>query len=101
MSNEAFYPEPDTTVSRAYSSATSRVALARAAINCSVRLFNDGAQKVFVRFGTDNTVNAALTDVPLAPGAVEVFKVQGNMTYLAAISASGTGTLYATLGEGV
>jgi len=64
----------------------------------AVRLYNAGSQAVFVRFGNAGVV-ASLADMPLAPGAIEVFNGVGTGA-MAAIVASGNATLYATLGEG-
>ena len=52
----------------------------------------------FIRFG-GSTVEAAVTDVPILPGTVEVFTIQPSMTNVAAIGTVGT-TLYFTAGDG-
>ncbi len=63
-----------------------------------VRVFNAASVTVFVKFGT-SAVTAATTDLPIPPGGVEIFAA-GAATYIAGITASGTGTLYATPGFG-
>lgn len=67
----------------------------------SVRLYNAGSVAVFVKVGTV-AVNAATTDLPIPPGATEIFtrndpKVD---TYIAGITASSTATLYISTGVG-
>lgn len=66
-----------------------------------IRLYNAGAATVFVEFGTVAVNAAVATGFPLPPGAVEVFRVDNTQTYVAAITASGSATLYATPGYGV
>lgn len=83
-------------------SAATSVASASAALdqysNC-VRVYNSGATAAFIRFTVDAST-ATLTDMPLAPGATEVF-TKGTCTVASAILASGTGTVYFTNGEGL
>jgi hypothetical protein len=66
--------------------------------NMSVRVYNATSVVVFVKFGT-SAVTAATTDMPIPPGGVEIFAVSA-ATYIAGITAAGTGTLYATPGMG-
>lgn len=68
--------------------------------NC-LRVFNNASVPCFVRWGSGPPSAAVLTDFPIAPGAVEVFQVEDDTSWFAAILPSGTGTLYGTLGEGV
>ena len=62
------------------------------------RVFNATAVTVFIQFG-DSTVVATTAKMPVPTGAVEVFSI-GGATYIAGITASGTGTVYATPGYG-
>jgi hypothetical protein len=64
-----------------------------------VRLYNAGAVTVFVRWG-GTAQTAVTTDLALAPGAVEIFH-KGSGTRMAAITASGSATLYVTTGIGL
>lgn len=64
------------------------------------RLFNDSADKVFVKFGASDVAAATAADIPIPAGAVESFS-HGSATHLTAILASGTGSLYVTGGTGV
>lgn len=92
--NKVFGPSGATT-SLAATTTTSRVALP----SRNLRIHNGGSNTVFVRFG-DSTINATTTDgMPIPGGAVEVFNHHG-ATHLAAIFASGSGTVYLTPGEG-
>ena len=69
-----------------------------------VRLYNSGSVTVFVKFG-GASVTAAVTDLPIPAGTVEVLSCKGygstHITYIAGITASSTATLYITSGEGV
>ena len=71
-----------------------------------IRVYNAGAVPVFVRKGSAGVpATAAVTDMPIAPGAVEVLSVDNSpsapITSLGAITGSGTATLYVTIGEGL
>lgn len=67
----------------------------------SVRLLNAGSQMVFVKLvgGQGFRTASASTGFPLAPGAERVLNTQG-ATFVAAVTATGSSTLYATPGEG-
>lgn len=69
-----------------------------------VRLYNDGSATVFVRVskGIETAVVATsgqIGDMAIPAGAIEVFNLGANYS-VSAIAASGTATLYITLGEG-
>ncbi len=72
-----------------------------------VRLYNSGFKTVFIRFGTSNAVTAALTDIPVPPGALEIITLEGGVpaspiTHVAAIcAATEVTTLYVTTGFGI
>jgi hypothetical protein len=87
---------PISTVSLAVTTSTGRVATVGDA--STIRLYNAGTATAFVKFGSV-TVTAAVTDMPIPTGAIEVFRT-GTLTHVAAITASGTATLYVTSGEG-
>jgi hypothetical protein len=88
---------PIATVSLAVTTTTGRVALVGDA--STVRLYNAGTATAFVKFG-DSSITAATTNMPIPAGAIEAFRPPGSSTHLAAITSSGTATLYATSGEG-
>lgn len=89
---------PSGTASVAVTVASGSVALAGA--GNSVELQNDGTVTVFVKLG-GSAVTAAVTDYPILAGASKIIgRDPGQQTYVAAITASGTATLYATAGEG-
>jgi hypothetical protein len=99
---EAF--TPGTTVSLSATTSSARVLLTGAdgKLKRQVRLYNSGTVVVFVRITNDQGV-AVATDMPLAPGVPELVTVQdanGSQRYLAGITASGSATVYATVGEG-
>lgn len=62
------------------------------------RLYNAVTTTAFLRFGTGPLV-ATTADMPLPPGAVEIQTVPPG-SVMAAITATGTATVYATAGEG-
>ena len=104
MSINPFMAAPFTpygTVSRAGTGTTASVALTRAKDQtCIVTALPGNSGPVFIKFG-DSTVEAAVTDFPILPGTVQTFHVLAVHTHIAAILASGTGTIYASVGDGV
>lgn len=102
---KAFTPIDAATATRAVTATTARVAFSKPPLGeFQARLHNAGGATVFFRVG-DSTVEAATTDIPIPAGAVEIITVK-NLdadpdTHIAAITASGTATLYITTGEGI
>lgn len=74
----------------------------------SIEIYNSGLVPVFVAFGKTGTSTTASvpssTEVvngrPIAPGAIMVLKFGIGNDTVAAITASGTATIYATAGGG-
>lgn len=62
------------------------------------RIYNAAAAVAYVRFTVGGST-AVATDVPIPPGAVEVFGV-GYADTVSVLLASGTGNVYVTSGEG-
>jgi len=96
------------TVSLACTSTSGNVALPanKPTGRFQIRVHNKGPNTAFIRKGTDNTVAAATTDMPIPAGAVEVFTLMNReaspITHIAGICASGeTATLYFTVGAGI
>lgn len=89
---------PAETVSLAATTVTSRVQISNTTGLGEYRVYNAGTGIVFIKEGTV-AVNAAVTDTPLAPGAIEVLSFGSQ--YIAGITASGTATVYITSGDGV
>jgi hypothetical protein len=65
-----------------------------------VRIMNNGSATVWIIFGTDNTVVATTSNLPIASGSAEVLSVPGPV-WVAAIAAAATGVIYFTPGEGI
>jgi len=69
-----------------------------------LRLYNALASAVFYRVG-DSSVQATSADVPLPPGAVEIITVRNADarpdTHIAFVAASGSGSVYASTGNGL
>lgn len=66
----------------------------------TIRVVNDSTVTVFVEFGAGSATAAVATSAPLLAGTSELFTVGPNITHIAAIAASGSGTVYATPGQG-
>lgn len=90
---------PAGTATLAVTSTTGSVILSGA--GSSVEVQNTGLVMMFIKLGS-STVTAATTDYPVPAGQSKVIGRNPNTDlYIAAITASGTTTLYATTGEGV
>lgn len=93
----AFAPGATTAVSASTSTASG----ALSGTGTSVRINNASGQRAFFKFGT-SAVTAATTDTPMEAGVTEVFvRDPVAQTYIAVILATGSGTVYATPGEGI
>lgn len=66
----------------------------------AVRVHNAGAATVFIAFGTSAVTAATASGIPIPAGAVETFSAGPSVTHAAAITASGTATVYFTPGQG-
>lgn len=95
MSLDAFSPAG--TASLAVTTSTGTVAFAAGGHNKLI--YNSGTVTAFIKVGS-STVTAAVTDTPVPPGVYAVFNF-GDATHVAAITASGTPTLYFTTGDGL
>lgn len=90
---------PGATTSLAVSTVSSRVALGSNGSTLEVQ--NAGTTTIFVKLGT-SSVDAAVTDYPIQSGQSKVIsRDRNNQSHIAAVTASGSGTLYVTAGEGV
>jgi hypothetical protein len=70
-------------------------------VGVTARLHNAGTALTFIEFGVGSgTVATTTASIPLPAGATEVIRVPYGATYMAAITASGTATIYATVGTG-
>lgn len=65
-----------------------------------IRIANTGTAVAFVEFGESTIAATTTTSVPILPNTVEVFSVNPVQTHVAAITVSGTTTLYITTGRG-
>jgi len=101
----AFQPSWGHTVSINVASSSANVQVSGFSDNeGAMRIYNEGTATAFINVGFDNTVAAALTNLPIAPGSVEVItlNVPNNASlYVAAIAAGATGKIYFTPGEGI
>lgn len=90
---------PGPTVSLAVTAATANVALPDVAKEQIMLSTLPGDSPCFVKFGLSG-VTTAVTDTPILPGGVYIFSINPRVTHIAAITATGTATLYATTGSG-
>jgi hypothetical protein len=102
---QAFLPVDNATVTVSASTTTARGEIKkRPTGSYQLRLFNGLSDTVFYKLG-DSTVEATSADVPLPAGAVEVITVKNSDndpdTHVAVIAASGTGSVYASTGNGL
>jgi len=66
----------------------------------SVVVTNPSAYLAFVRFGSDATVVAATSDMPILPNSRAVLSVNSLISYAAALLTSGSGEVLFTRGDG-
>jgi len=97
-----FYPLPASTVNINAGTSSANVALVdRAGAEGTIRVVNPSIINIFIEFGTSSSVAASLTtSILMPPGAMELFRLPQNVTYVAAITASSTGYIYFTPGKG-
>lgn len=95
-----FRPAGGSTVNINVTSTTANVQVTASSGMQQVRIMNDGTATAWIRFGTDNTVVATTSNMPVPAGGVEVLSHQGPL-WVAAIAAGSTGKIYFTPGEGV
>lgn len=101
MNINAFQPNDANTVNLATGTSTGNVALPTRVSN-GLRVYNSGTDTVFIKFGTSSSVTAATTtSMPIPGGAVEILSCPPTYTHVAAITASGTPTVYFTTGDGI
>lgn len=91
---------PGATVSLAVTGTTGNVAMSKPAGRQIMVTSLAANAATFIAFGTSAAVEAAVTDTPILPGTVNVFTVPSAWTHVAAITATGTATLYFTSGDG-
>lgn len=92
------------TVNIAATTSTGNVALGGSGYGhggISVRIYNAGPATVFIEFGTSAVTAATATSIPVPAGAIETQVVGPAITHVAAITASGTATVYFTPGQGL
>lgn len=104
MSVYPFHPITNSTVSISATTSTARVALTfpTAPGRFVLRIHNAGPNTAFINRG-DAAVDAAVTNMPIPAGAIEVITIlntdKNRVTHVAAITATGTAVVYFTPGE--
>lgn len=66
----------------------------------TVVVTNTAASIAFVRFGSDSTIAASTTDMPVLPGSRVILALNPLISYAAAVLTSGTGNILFTRGDG-
>ncbi len=66
----------------------------------AVLVFNASAAIAFVRFGTDASITASVSDTPVPPGGRALLHVGEYARTAAAVLAAGSGNVFFTRGEG-
>ena len=61
---------------------------------------NTSTSLIFVRFGSDPTVTATSGDMPVLPNSRVVLAVNSLISYVSAMSSSGSGTILFSRGDG-
>lgn len=92
------------TVNLAVTSTTGNVALGTlpSTGGGNIMVTNTGTAMVFIEFGGASTIEAAVaTSSPVLAGSQVVFAIGPAVTHFAAITGTGTATVYATPGQGV
>lgn len=95
----AFRPVAGATVNIAAGTTTASVAVNTGKTSKHIRVVNTGSVTVFVEFGESGVTASLATSIPILAGSAEIFGCPDE--YVAAITASGTGTVYFTPGEGM
>jgi hypothetical protein len=66
----------------------------------TILITNPTTSLAYVRFGSDSTVQATITDTPLLPNSRILLRCGPMVTYCAAILSSGNGSIMFTRGDG-
>ena len=66
----------------------------------TVVVTNTAAALAYVRFGSDPTVTASTSDMPILAGSRLILSINSLITYAAAISPSGSGNVLFSRGDG-
>jgi hypothetical protein len=71
-----------------------------------IRVLNDGTTVAHIKFGSDTTVAAATTDLPIAPNSLpQGFTIanpsRGDQLFFSVIMDSSTANVYVTVGDGI
>jgi uncharacterized membrane protein YjjP (DUF1212 family) len=66
----------------------------------SVVATNTTTSLAYIRFGSDPTVTASTSDMPILPGTRLILAVNSLISYVAAISPTGSGSILFSRGDG-
>jgi hypothetical protein len=66
----------------------------------SIVVTNTTTALAYVRFGSDATVTASIADMPILAGSKLILSINSLISYAAAISPSGSGSILFSRGDG-
>jgi hypothetical protein len=66
----------------------------------SIVATNTTANIAYIRFGSDSTLTASTTDMPILPGSRLILSINSLISYAAVISPFGTGAILFSRGDG-
>lgn len=101
MGAQAWTPSGPTEAVSANSSASASQALAATYQNPAIRVNNSGASIAFITAGKGSGIAADTAGIPIGPGAVEIVTFRGSVDHVAALTVSGSASVYFTPGEGI
>lgn len=99
MTIKTFMPKQAGTVTIAVTTTSQAIALDQFSNAVRLKVASAGSD-VFFDFGTAATTATVAASAPISAGATETM-TKGASTHIAAVCASGTATLYVTVGEGL
>lgn len=91
---------PAGTVNVSATTTTANVALPLVARDQVMVTNAPGGSTAFIAFGDSTVTASAATSTPVLPGAAYTFTINPQQTHMAAITGTGTATVYATVGQG-
>lgn len=97
---DPFKPQTAGTVTISATTTSAATALVSSG-RTQVLVYNAGSSTVFLEFGTSAVAAVVASGLPVPSGAILVLSVDPTVTHVAAITGSGTATVYVTVGRGI
>ncbi len=96
----AFSPTAATTTLSASTTSANGALAGDTTVASSIRVYNGSTAVAFIKYGS-GAQTATSADLPVAPGATEIFNIGPSVDNVAAILSTGTGNVYVTRGGGL